>query len=341
MRILILKKELERGMIDMISLDGNDMFSYFRGIDLQDLIIYILNTKIIYRDRLGLSAGVTFGPEIEFEKVSQELVDLYLKSVNSSFSCDCDGSLNGGGEFNSFIMRDDVGYWNILKCVCSYLKSKHVDTDHNAGGHIHVGAHVLGSDVNAWRNFIKLYICYECVLFRFFYGDKINGRKKIMKYAPPIADILYKNISNYEKTKDFRCFLFSLPMEKHQAVSFWHVDIEHADEIRKGNTIEFRIPNGTVEYIIWQNSINVCSKMLCSSKSGLDEEFLNYKLANERISSSSDFCLYQEVLLRNCLEFVDLVFNNNLDKIYFLKQYLKDFESGYRGQYSRKKRKLF
>ena len=40
--------------------------------------------------------------------------------------------------------------------------------------------------------------------------------------------------------------------------------------------------------------------------------------------------MHDEVNLQNVLEFVDLVFDNNLDKIYFLRQYLKDFQNGYK-----------
>ena len=64
-------------------------------------------------------------------------------------------------------------YWSEIFILCDVLRN-YAEIGKNAGGHIHVGAHVLGSDVNAWRNFIKLYTCYEGVLFRFFYGDKIK-----------------------------------------------------------------------------------------------------------------------------------------------------------------------
>lgn len=38
-----------------------------------------------------------------------------------------------------------------------------------------------------------------------------------------------------------------------------------------------------------------------------------------------EFYRYNIIDLKKSLEFVDLIFDNNLDKIYFLKQYLKDF----------------
>ena len=328
-------------MEQFIDLYGNDMFSYFKGVDLQYLLLYIKRIHLGYRDMLGLPSDVTFGPEIEFENLSNDILNQYLLTIDDRFFSQIDGSLNNGGEFNSFLMKDSAFCWDILKKVCVFLKKNKADVSHNAGGHIHVGAHVLGSDCDAWRKFLKMYIAYECVLFRFFYGDKIYARNKIMKYASPVADILYQKLSEFQDAKEFRDIFYALPMNKYQAISFWSVNFIQVDLMKKGHTIEFRMPNGSDEEIIWQNNINTCSKMLISSKSDLDEEFLDYKLDKERVSSRYDFCLYQEVLLKNSLEFVDMVFNCNIDKVYFLKQYFKNFEIGYHANGVVKAKKLF
>ena len=39
-----------------------------------------------------------------------------------------------------------------------------------------------------------------------------------------------------------------------------------------------------------------------------------------------DYCDYNEINLDEAIEFCDLVFKKNIDKIYFLRQYLKDNE---------------
>ena len=57
-----------------------------------------------------------------------------------------------------------------------------------------------------------------------------------------------------------------------------------------------------------------------------DEEFLDYKLSCEYFPYLGNEYLYNNINLKNVLEFVDLVFDNNLDKVYFLRQYLKNFE---------------
>ena len=43
------------------------------------------------------------------------------------------------------------------------------------------------------------------------------------------------------------------------------------------------------------------------------EEFLNYKIKKGIIDSESQFYIYNEIRLKIALEFVDLVFYNNLD----------------------------
>ena len=70
--------------------------------------------------------------------------------------------------------------------------------------------------------------------------------------------------------------------------------------------------------------------MLIASKTKvMDEKFLDYKLKNEYFTYSGNEHLYNNICLKNALEFSDLVFDNNLDKIYFLRQYFKDFQDNY------------
>ena len=39
---------------------------------------------------------------------------------------------------------------------------------------------------------------------------------------------------------------------------------------------------------------------------------------------------YSEVNIEEALEFVDLVFDNDLDKVYFLRQYIKNYEENFK-----------
>ena len=58
-----------------MDLENNDFFSSFRGIDLRELIAYIENFDLVYRDSLNLPTWVTFGVEIEYEGIQKRIVD--------------------------------------------------------------------------------------------------------------------------------------------------------------------------------------------------------------------------------------------------------------------------
>lgn len=319
---------------EFISTNQNDIFSSLRGIDLQDLLVQTENYFLEYRDTLNLPEDVTFGIEIEYENISRKMVTHFVnKNLNKWISKE-DGSLTSGGEITSPIMTDKPIYWQELKMICDYLTKKNADTNHNAGGHIHTGCSNLGNDVDAWRIFLKLYICYEHVLFRFMYGDQISGRKQLLKYAPPVADELYRYLDEIDTTNDMHAInaaLLPISCNKNYALNFDNADFYDDFVKYDDNTLEYRGYNGCKNAVIWQNNINASTKMQVASKNKMmNEDFLDYKLEYEfNFYSRNNAYLYNEINLKNALEFCDLVFDNNLDKIYFLRQYLKSFQDNY------------
>lgn len=239
----------------------NDIFSLFRGLDLQELLFQIENYYLVYRNSLNLPEYVGFGVEIEYEDVRKSIIDSYIEYNLCKWDSKDDGSLKNGGEITSPVMIDSLEYWNELKIVCDYLSKKRANMSCNAGGHIHIGYNVLGNDVEAWKIFLKLYMCYENVLSRFFYGDKINGRKNLLKYARPTADIIYDllpTINNANHMIDFNDLFYYYT--RYLALNLTNIRYDYPYETYK-NTIEFRNPNATPEAIVIQNNINAVSKL--------------------------------------------------------------------------------
>ena len=58
-------------------------------------------------------------------------------------------------------------------------------------------------------------------------------------------------------------------------------------------------------------------------------DVLEYKLEKEYVPFKDNEYFYNEINFKNALEFVDIIFDNNLDKVYFLRQYFKNFEENY------------
>lgn len=304
----------------------NDMFSELRGLDLLTLLSQIETTNLTYRDTLGVPSFVTLGYEIEYEGIKRSIVDKFISEAGLySWDSGSDQTVKGG-ELRSPILGDNKEDWLELRRICKFLQLVKATTNgKSVGGHFHIGTQTIGEEADAWRDFLKLYAIYENVLFRFYYGDKINGREGIKQYAPPMARSVF---SYWESMKEFETakeIVEYFAGSRYRAINFNNV--QSFEDASNMNTIEFRCPNGTIDEIILQNNANAALKMLLSAKEGkIDRDFLEFKYKRDRQRKVDNPQFYNIVCLKDALEFVDLVFDNNLDKIYFLRQYLKDFK---------------
>jgi len=283
--------------------------------------------KINYRSTLNLPKNVTFGVEIEYENVLNELVSelLYEEEIfDKNFSnwinkpeidltydnIDVNKLMNG--EINSPVLKDNIKTWKDLRIVLNILNKNGAIVTNQCGGHINIGAHILSSNVTYWRNFLLLWILYEKEIYKFSSGEfsKIRIRENgvIDRLTPSlIRNILY--ISNVDKNKiDIISYLnksgISFLDKKHD-ISFYNFKKFDYDV---DNRIEFRLPNATLKEEIWQNYINFFAKFMIACKKELDVDKTLYKINHNEHST---------------LELADYVFEDNIDKDNFLIQTLK------------------
>ncbi len=292
----------------------NTMFSKLRGIDLQDLIVTIENFYLVYRRQLLFSETISFGVELEYEGISKRKVDKFINNNLVNWVSKFDDSLDSGGEVTSPISYNEESTWKDIKKVCTFFRQMGADTFHNAGGHIHVSNESLKTPLD-YEKYLKYYAVYEFILWRFSYGDKLNGRRKQKYFASPAAKIIKKFQKNIEKSDS---------IETTRGLISGNVAI-NCDTDKP--TTEYRLFNCESDNeIVLQNNINtVINSLLAVCLNKVDFDYINYKFENEMVSES----MYDEIFLYYALEFVDTNFNNNLDKVYFLRQYLRNFQSGY------------
>lgn len=303
------------------SLINDDIrFSKLKVRDKIELLSELSDYLIPYRSSLNFSENITFGLEMEYESLSRiMLADKH--QIDEWRSCE-DPTLSCGGEIKSPVLTDKDTTWEDLQAVCALFRINRVDTFGNCGGHIHFGKKIFDDNLEYFRNFLKLIMLYEPILFYFGYGDKLIGRRLIYKYAPPIASSLYKNKRRINKSNCFEELLDVIPFfDKNQSICFKNLDFEGYYEFY--NTIEFRFPNSSSEEVIWQNNINVLGKLLmyaCSES--FDKHLVDYRLF---VLDQSRFNkrMYESLQLDLALEFADLIFTDTLDKVNFLKQYYK------------------
>ena len=302
----------EKKVFSEIKPNENEILSRLNKCDLEYLLSLINNYKLLLRDKIGVSETETFGLEIECESADWNKIS-YMLDVDWELTDDL--SLIDGAEIKSPILRDTKDNWLQLKSVCSVL-SRYAEVGINAGGHVHIGKQALGNEKKSLINFMKLWAMYEHIIFRFSYGEFLGPRPGFKDASKSVCpDFL--NLCYWDEMMGMnkREMLKSLSGDKCNAVNFRHYNTF--------GTLEFRCPNASLNPVIWQNNVNLFVKMLLYSKSkNFDEGKIDEKRYNLFYVDKSPL----EIYVNDAIEFADLIFDNNMDKVYFLRQYLKSFE---------------
>lgn len=351
--------EINDDILKFLTPQDNVMLSEFSNSD-RNYMMYLLRQYYLgLRNTIGVSKDITFGLELEFDEVKDtDIIDceLYNDSTLKDWCMVPDGSLPNGAEINSPVLRDSEDTWIDLSRVCDLIDEYAYISD-NVGGHIHIGTQILGNNPKYWANFIKLWVTYENIIFRFLYGEFASPRSIMANQAKPILLDFIKRIEDIDKKAKnvnashlFRLLDYgdeNIKVRRKKSVNFTNVSRLQPYEYnmeKNMNTIEFRSPNGTFDPVIWQNNVSFLVKLMLYCKSdrfNLDiVERRRKEIENGIVSPVLNSCLsydvernnkklvdmYSRVYVEQAIELADMIFDNNLDKIYFLRQYIKQYE---------------
>lgn len=315
---------MKNNIFKYISCNQNDLFSKFTKSELDNLFAYILNYKLEYRKHINLDKYSSFGLEIEFKSMVN---DIYLPDEFKEFrkwtlekECFVDGY-----EFISPILFDKDKTWRELDLVCSTI-SDYGKINSKCGAHIHIGTQVMGTKDVTWINFIKLWSIFEPIILKFTDGEYSFHRPFMDEYATIVREQFLYLYQRYLEDGQFFVEKFiqdSFCNRKSTAINFNNVAYDKS--FKKNNTIEFRSPNGTLNKVVWQNNVNLLVKLLeCCRRNNFDSEYLE-KLYLKKSKVYYFYNDYSKFYIDLAIDFADIVFDNNLDKVYFLRQYLKDY----------------
>ena len=314
-------------LFSFINKDDNNLLSKMKEEDLDELLNLLQKYKLEYRDTLNLDSGTRFGTEIEFEFANKKevLERMVLNYADTGWYVKPDKSLYFGLEIISPILTDNPNTWIQLKDMCTLAANNGVASIHS-GAHVHVDNRVLKYKKENVIKLLKIFAAYENVIFRFSNGEYLNGRPKINQYAEPIAqEVYFSPAFESNLTEDqINGVLYQLKKDRFKSLNINNTVFEKEKLNTYKNTVEFRSPNGTLNPIIWQNNINFITKLSkYAATNKYDEDTIRkrMKLNSEIMSNIYDYNILD---IDGALELVDLVFDNNLDKLYFLRQYLKD-----------------
>lgn len=286
--------------------------------------------EIPYLGKLNFDK-INYGIELEFKRailevLEKELVNKYHVSElvygyhwtvgEEIFTIDEDVSY--GGELQSPIYSNQSSEWLELAEICDLLKQHQGYIDEDCSVHIHIGLDILGKDKKLWNKFLTLWAIYEPVLIQFASGEAEKIRRGLFSYAKPlqfkIADCFHKNIDIWNDTE--------LKNTRLTSINLQHLIQYLNNESIYLCTIEFRIANGTLNPIIIQNLLRCYGGMLKAVKE--NNSRLNYylkKYIDTDILYENRSIEYQTSEFDMALELVDIIFDNDQDKLCFLKQY--------------------
>ena len=224
----------------------------------------VLNHKTIERlDRftkispITLPGQMTIGVEIESEGLAsreeiEKIIGNLLKERTWELSSDI--TLINGTEAISPILRKDIASHEIYT-VCNALYSLGQETSERCGGHIHIGADYL-TDLQDWKNLRNIWNNTEKILYIISNRKGEIPREEVLKYAKPISgkDESKQKTINLESESDLENFIAGI--KKIQGDRFSAINYVNVGEEEK-NTIEFRLPNGTLDPTTWIENINL------------------------------------------------------------------------------------
>lgn len=275
---------------------------------------------IEYRNKLNINNELTFGIEIEYKKAWDKKINHQIKKQldNKEWFAKYDGTVSiriwkqlFGGEINSPILTNTQENWENIEIICNILKNNKAYINYQCGGHIHIGSYILNNDLEQYLKLIKLWFMYEPIIYRFAYGEYRKGRSGIKLYAKSQQNNMKRILDEEKMYLDIKTLLENLKVSRNYGINFLN-----ANEGK--NTIEFRCQNSTLEPIIWQNNINFFSHLLEATKTvQIDEEKLKYKLNQNNQN-------FNNIEIEEAIELANIIFTEEIDKLYFLRQYIKD-----------------
>lgn len=209
---------------------------------------------------------ITFGFEVE---CIGDKTQYFLENNPTRFKVDEDPSLDEtrGIEFISPIMSNNIEDLKMYKELLKFLKKNNFVVDKSCGGHIHIGASYL-EYLGSLLNLVMLYKFFERELYIISNAPKDKIRENCITYGYSIsiiAKIIENDLKNQNIAHDMSSVDYvsssTLPV-KSKSYGLNLKNIGNKDK----NTVEFRVPNGTLEYNVSMENLLLYSSLFEKSK---------------------------------------------------------------------------
>ena len=319
------------------------------ALDIEKLKKELLSIRGEYQSIIKLQDKISFGTEIEFAGIElieiHEFIQEHINDMRSSYHYDykiwdvideqsVETKKNGiilGGEIVSPILYNDEKSWESLrKITCCFNLPGFYFSD-KCSFHIHFGednfSHFRGRPTNTPQiycdskfisNLFKMWMVFEDVIYRTCYGSKKKERPEIIRYANATGYYIFNNLKRLYDEDEITKYVIEYKNDKKQGLNLCNLGP------CSKNTIEIRCPNSMETLFLMQNTIKFLARLLlyCDSYK-FDNEKIERYIREYKPMYVEDF---RKEKFEKAKDLADMIYDDELDKMYFLKQYLKCFQ---------------
>ena len=210
-----------------------------------------------------LPKEMTIGVEIESEgPCNWENIRETIDEAELDWVAKDDGSLQNGTEVASTILTESTASMEIFK-ICQELRRLRQTTSKRRGGHIHIGADYL-TDIQDWRNLRTIWNNAEGIFYAISNAKGEIPRQGVIEYASPISkkDETFSETIKLDSEDDLEKYIKLL--KEIQGSKYSGINYRNVGSSGK-NTIEFRLPNGTINPTTWVENINLFGGLIRTS----------------------------------------------------------------------------
>lgn len=202
---------------------------------------------------------ITIGVELE---CCNKEIDNYTKTKTllNHFDVKRDTTVRSGLEITSPIMHYDMENLTLLKSLCGLLKENKFYTDNSCGGHIHIGSNYFTTKEDY---LMLLYLYNNCEEILYYITDRENTKKRPSfdryatkskeAYIGAIDEGLFKK-ENFNK--EITSIFNEINPDRYRGLNFKNID-----SLTK-QTIEFRMPNGEIDFTELLANIKLFSRLI-------------------------------------------------------------------------------
>ena len=223
------------------------------------------------KSKVMIPPEMTVGIEIEsIGPMSKQIQDL-RPLILGDWDAKKDGSLGDaqgmpGVEVTSPILNgDDSEINNKIYYVSNLLINEGQSVNSTCGGHIHIGADYF-KDYESYQNLVDLWV--NCEQIFYIISNQVGEvpRANISDYAKPISKsferVVEKGFVDLTKVENLKEIEGQLNLASKRCNGINFNNLSNFDK----HTIEFRIPNGTINPDTWIENINLFGNLLKKCK---------------------------------------------------------------------------